>query len=209
MTEVVDSPKERILAHAQERFRHEGFAKISIDDLASSLGMSKKTIYKIFSNKEDIIEQIMNRRMGEIATSIDRIVAGSENFSGKLRGLMTFFGSIVGQVGFPMVQDVQRLLPHLWKKVEEFRAKRIIETFGNLVDQGMREGFIRPDLNKRLFLLAYLNSVQQIMQPAVLAHESFSAREAIQEIIEIFFRGTMTDAGRKQFEQLQQQQSSL
>ncbi len=206
---MTDITKERILAYTQERFRTEGFAKISVDDLATSLGMSKKTIYKVFSGKEDIVEQIVNRKMGEIATNMDRIMAGPESFAGKLHGLMTFLGTLVGQVGFPMMQDVQRLLPHLWKRVEEFRAKKIIATFGGLVDQGMREGLIRPELNKRLFLLAYVNAIQQIMQPPVLAYESFSAREAIQGIIEIFFNGTMTDAGRKQFEQLQQQQSFL
>jgi len=200
-----DILKERIIAAAVERFRHEGFAKVSIDDLASNMMMSKKTFYKVFTSKEDLVEQIVNRILGDVATNLDRIVSSQHSFVAKLNGLLGFLGGLPARVGVPMMTDLQRQLPHIWKRLEDFRAQHIIEIFGKLVDQGMREGYVRPELNKRIFLHAYTASVQHIMQPLLLAHESYSAKEALQGILDLFFKGAMTDVGHREFEKLQRQ----
>jgi hypothetical protein len=47
--------------------------------------------------------------------------------------------------------------------------------------------------------MAYLGAVENIMQPNVLSQESFSARDALQAIVRIFFTGIMTETARKQF----------
>lgn len=200
--------RDRMLIHARDRFRVEGFARVTIDDLVSSLAMSKKTFYTVFESKEDLVHQIMQRRMGEIGVGIERILNSPQNSVVKLNELMEFLGALIHRIGFPFMLDVQRHLPELWKKIEDFRAQKVAGTFGKLVDQGKREGLIRADLNKRVFIAAYYASIQQIMQPAILANESFSAHEAIKEIVEIFFKGAMTDQGRRDMINLQNMLSS-
>lgn len=190
--------KERILAAAFDRFRTDGFARVSIDDIASSLGMSKKTFYKAFTSKDELIEEMVNRVIGDVRSNVERIVSSNESFIAKLSGLLTYLGSLPGRVGLPMLQDLQRHLPHLWKRIEDFRGRRISDVFLRLVEQGIEEGSVRPDLPKRIFLLSYLAAVQQIVQPSVLANESFSAREAIGGILELLFKGALTDRGRKE-----------
>jgi hypothetical protein len=96
-----------------------------------------------------------------------------------------------------MMQDLSRHRPDQWKRIEDFRARRLPDVFLRLLNQGIREGHVRPNLQKRIFLLAYMAAVQHIMQPSVLANESFSAREAITGILELFFQGLLTDRGRK------------
>jgi len=207
MSELV-TVRDRILIHARDRFTAEGFARVTIDDLVSSLGMSKKTFYTVFESKDDLVHQIMQRRMGEIGVNIDRILNSPENSVIKLNELMEFLGKMINRIGFPFMVDVQRHLPELWRKVEDFRARKVAATFGKLVDQGMSEGLIRADLNKRVFITAYYASIQEIMQPAILANESFSAHEAIREIVAIFFQGAMTDQGRRDLINLQNMHSS-
>lgn len=200
--------RDRILLHARDRFRVEGFARVTVDDLVSSLAMSKKTFYTVFESKDDLVHQIMQRRMGEIGVNIDRILNSPQNSVIKLNELMEFLGALISRIGFPFMVDVQRYLPELWKKIEDFRARKVADTFGKLVDQGMREGLIRADLNKRVFITAYYASIQQIMQPAILANESFSAHEALKEIVAIFFQGAMTERGRRDLTNLQNMHSS-
>lgn len=200
--------KERIIENAWDRFRTDGFVRVSVDEIASALAMSKKTFYKVFESKEQLVEHIVERMMGEIATQLDRIARADTSFVNKLGELLGYMATVPSRVGFPLMQDIQRHLPQLWKRVEQFRAERINETFGRLLEQGISENYIRPDLNKRLFLLAYLATVQQVMQPAVLSNESFSARDAAQGIMEIFFAGAFTERGRKEFASLRAHISS-
>ncbi len=198
--------KERIISFAFDRFRTEGFAKVSVDDIAASLVISKKTFYKVFKSKEDLVVQIMNRHLGEVSTTVERIVSGNQSFVAKLGALLSYLGTIPGRVGIALLQDVQRHMPYLWKRIEQFRSERVTSLFGHLIDQGMAEGYIRHDLNKRIFLLSYMAAIQQIVQPSVLANESFSAQEAISSILELFFKGALTDLGRKEFSSAQHHQ---
>ena len=195
--------KERIISEATNKFRTEGFARTSIDDFVGSLAMSKKTFYRVFSSKEDLVEQLANRNMGGVATQIERIATGNEDFVAKLHSLLQFLGTIPIKIGVPFIHDLQKVYPHLWNKIKKFRAERVVTIFGKLVDQGKEEGYIRPEVNKRVFLLCYLASVQAIMQPDVLSNESFSAKEAIQGIMDLYFRGAMTDAAHREFDNMQ------
>lgn len=201
--------KDRIIAAAWEKFRPNGFAKIRIDEITASLTISKKTFYKVFDSKEQLIEQMMNRLMGEVASNVERIVDSDASFVPKLSELLSFMATVPARVGVAMMQDVQRHLPHVWKRIEQFRAERIPQIFSRLLDQGVQEGYVRPDLNKRLFLLAYMAAIQHIVQPNVLVNEPFSARDAIRGIMELFFTGVMTERGRKEFSSVMSEGSSF
>lgn len=204
-----DILKDRIIESAWERFRTDGFAKVSIDEITAALVISKKTFYKVFESKEHLVEQMVHRKMGEIAANIERIVSSDASFVSKLSALLSFMATVPARVGVPMMHDVQRHLPRLWKRIEQFRVERVPQMFSLLLDQGVQEGYIRPEMNKRVFLLAYMAAVQQIMQPTVLANESFSAREAIRGIMELLFVGAMTERGRKEFSSTAVQESSF
>ena len=195
-----DSLKERILAQSRTRFLTEGFARVSVSRLSSELAISKKTFYTVFSSKEDVVREIVRSIQREVRQNLDRILAGNQNFVGKLQAVMVCLADVNSKMSLVFGQDIQRHVPSLWKDMEAFRRTRILETFNKLVEQGVREKMIRPEINTRIFLQAYLAAIERVINPTALAGESFSAREAILGIVNMFFRGVMTgDAGR-QFE---------
>ena len=203
-----DSNKEKIISLATERFLREGFARISVDEIATDLAMSKKTFYKIFSSKEDLINQIVDRIMAEARGRLARIVDSNKNFIEKLNDLMTFLGHQASRFSKAFQQDVQRHAPDIWNRMQEFRRQRIMSHFAHLLEQGVNEGFVRKDLNKQVFLLAYLGAVESIVNPSVLTNESFSAQEALRCIMRIYFQGILTEEARKELDQLQDTQLS-
>lgn len=195
--------KERIIAHARDRFFREGFAKISVDEIVSDLSMSKKTFYQHFESKDDLVVEMMERKFTELNAIMDRILSAETDFVHKLQDFVTYIGGMLGTISKAMFADVQRHLPHLWKRIEQFRRERLTKNISILVQQGRSEGLIRDDVNPRLFLLAYLATIDGIMQANVLMNESFSSREALEGIMNIFFKGILTDAGRIQLNELQ------
>ncbi len=201
--------RERIIAAAFDRFRSEGFARVPVDDLAAHLSISKKTFYKVFTSKDALIENMVDTLLRDVRNNTERIISSDEEFIGKLSALMAYMGSLLTRVGLPMMQDLSRHRPDQWKRIEDFRARRLPDVFLRLLQQGIREGHVRPDLQKRIFLLAYMAAVQHIMQPSVLANESFSAREAITGIVELFFQGVLTDRGRKELARTELHLSTL
>jgi AcrR family transcriptional regulator len=188
------STKERILSYAEERFLKEGML---------DLGMSKKTFYKIFPSKESMLEELVGRVVGDVAGHITALGEGPGNFVEKIDALMTFLGSVYRRLAIPLSNEVYRNLPQVWQRVEEFRENMIRKTFTLLLDQGIREGFLRPDINRTIFLMAYLAAIRAIIRPHVILQHDISIPDAIEQIFRIFFVGILTPEGIHALEKLQ------
>ena len=201
--------KEKIFSACQDRFVREGFASISVDEIATDLAMSKKTFYKHFASKEDLVQQIMERFMGTIRSHVEHTLLSDKSAIEKLSEVFTMIATNASRLAPAFGRDIQRRLPHLWKHIEDFRRQRISDVFTRLNRQGVEEGTMRAEMNERLFLMCILAAIDRIMQPEVLANESFSVGGAIQEIIGIFFKGALTQKGREQFEQFQHTQHHI
>ncbi len=197
-----DIIKEKIMAHCHERFLKEGFAKITVDEIASELGMSKKTFYKFFTGKEDVVHQIMERIMGGVRTNIERIMQSDKSAVEKHSEIIAMLATNTSRLMPAFGQDIKKRMPQFWKRIEDFRRERISDVFNRLITQGVSEGTMRPEMNKRVFLMCVVSAIDGIMQPHILANESFSVSDAIREILSVFFVGALTQQGRIQFEQL-------
>ena len=200
--------KQRILEAVRDRMLSEGFSRLSVDEIAAMFGMSKKTFYKFFPTKEDLINQVADRIMAEGRSRLARIINSDKDFISKIHELMSFLMFQSSRISKVMQHDVERFAPDLWRRIEEFRTGRITDVFSHLVEQGIKEGYVRSDVNKRIFLLVVLGSVRNVVNPAVLAQESFSAREAIDNILTLFFTGILTDQGRAGLESLRKNELS-
>ena len=200
--------KERILAYARERFLHDGLQAVSMDDLAAGLGISKKTLYKFFPSKDDLLRQTAERMMAEARAVLHRITAGDGTFIEKIDAFSVAVGTQLARASRELARDLRRYAPDLWGRIEAFREERIRTNFTLLFRQGVREGLVRPEVSERIFLLAYLAAVNTIINPAVLAEEPFSFREGLHGIISIFFRGILTPEGIRQMSDLEQSRPS-
>jgi AcrR family transcriptional regulator len=195
--------KERILQLALTRFMEAGFARTSVDDLMSELAMSKKTFYKYFPSKEELVRQIATRIMGEVSRTLRSVVDEPVPFVEKLHRLMELLGVQFRRVGKPMLVDLQRHFPSLWEEIERFRRDHIMRNLTAVLDAGRRSGEVRADVDTRIFLLCYIAAIEGVLTPSVLINESFSAEEALRGIMGLFFRGVLTPEARRQLDELQ------
>ena len=114
MAEPIDSMKQRILSAVKERLSRDGFARLSVDELTAGMGMSKKTFYKAFKSKEQMIGEFVDRTMGEIGGGLDRIIANDVGFVEKLNALMAHLGTLSQRIDSLLASDIHRTMPHLW-----------------------------------------------------------------------------------------------
>jgi AcrR family transcriptional regulator len=197
------SPKERILKFVDERISARGVAGISVEEITAALGMSKKTFYRIFPSKEAMLEEIVDRIVGEVGGKIDAIVQSPRTFVEKIHGLTSLLGAVYGKLAIPLSEDLYRSTPSAWARVEEFRHRKIQAVFSALLEQGVAEGFIEPGVNRTIFLLAFPAAVRAVINPRVFVEHPISMVEAVQQMLRIFFAGIMTDGGRAALAELQ------
>jgi len=196
---MIVEEKDRIVESASEKFLSQGISKVTLNEIAADLRMSKKTVYKFFPSKDELLRSIVHMMMGRMERQIDAIVSSSKPFPEKMTELMAFAGKFVGRLSTQFIRDMERFAPALWKEVETFRRERIFSRLEKMFVQAKQEGFFRSDLDHTLFMLIFLHAMQGIMNPTTLSQHSFSAQQAFKGIFKILFEGALTDNARKEF----------
>jgi AcrR family transcriptional regulator len=190
----------RIIDAASDRFMDVGFYKVTMDEIASDLRMSKKTVYKFFPSKETLLKAIVHTFMKKVEGEVQGIVSSDKPIEEKLTTLLTFIGKQLRRFSRPFMTDVQRFAPALWKEVEIFRRERVLSRLQQMFRQAKKEGVFREDLDPDLFFLILTTTIQGIMNPQVLSQQPFSAEEAFKGIFRILYEGAFTQEARNRFQ---------
>jgi len=191
--------QQRILESVQEKVFRLGFSRVTVDEMAEDLGISKKTIYKFFPSKESIMRGILRMTMRHMEKQVIAIVESDKPFEQKFTAFLGLLARLTSRISKQLQRDIQRYMPEMDKEIEEFRREKVFGRLRPMFQQAKEEGFLRADLNDELFMLVFINSIQTIITPSVLANYSFSAQEAFQQLFRILFEGALTDEARAKF----------
>ncbi|MCB0834244.1 MAG: TetR/AcrR family transcriptional regulator [Bacteroidetes bacterium] len=192
--------KMRIMGAAAERFTRFGFSKVTMDELAESLGMSKKTLYQHFTNKQDILSAMVDSAMQKCDVHVGALLKdGQMDFVDKLTKMFSFLATQYASMNPEFIDDMRKHAPEIWKKIDEYRHVRIREQFTELVREGIEKGMFRSDVDQHLVLLVYLTAVEHLINPTALAEIPYTASQVFDAITKVLFEGMLTDAGRAKF----------
>ncbi len=192
--------RKRIIEEAQDLFFRYGFAKVTMDETAEKLGMSKKTLYKHFPSKDDLLEAVTEDHIQCCDAEMHAICrAKGGGPLVKFRRLMDYVASLYGRMSESLVHDLRRSAPGIWKRVEENRKDHIFTEFGALIKEGRQKGIFRKDVDDRLFLLIYFEVAQRILHPETLAGLSYKPSEVFDAVVKVLFEGFLTDKARAEY----------
>jgi AcrR family transcriptional regulator len=192
----------RIIAAARELFLKNGFIRVTSDDISASLGISKATLYKYFSSKEELLRLAMETLMQSILGGVEAVIQDEEmDFVTKLIKLMTYLGGQISRIGTVLAQDMQRSTPEVWREIDRFRREKILKNFKALFSAGIKEGVFKKDINRDLLVLMFVALIQDFINPEMLMQYSYRASDIFETIIKIFFEGILTDKARKKYQE--------
>ncbi len=192
--------KNRILKKANDMFQSFGYSKVSMEEIASELGISKKTLYKHFSNKEHLLKEILSTIKCEVDNFIEGLIADkSMEFIEKLKRFMNFIAKQGARLEGPIVRDLMKNHPEFWRDIDEFRKKKAYTNLSRLIEQGIKSGIFRKDVNTEVVVLAYVSSIHSLINPEVLARLPISADQVFKDLVKILFEGIFTTVGRKKY----------
>ena len=146
--------KEKILTVADKLFRENGLYKTSMDELAALLMISKKTIYKHFPSKENLVKEITKFWMTGSTERVDKIVHSKTDVVSKFVKLLEDYSCDLSKVSDKWVKDFQIHYPDIWKSVEKFREEKIFYYARKLFKQGMKEKYIANNSPVRTRILS-------------------------------------------------------
>ena len=192
--------QEKIIEQIEEKLFKEGFYKTTMDDVASELGMSKKTIYKFFPSKEDLVMAIAKHFMNRMKSKIVPALNTDKNAIEKLAELINILATASEKVSPKRMDEIRKYFPNLWNEIDSFRTKMMFGNITKVIDQGKSEGLF-IDYPTTIIMNILVASIRNIVNPDFILNNNFSIIEAARNAFKIIIGGIVTDKGKKIFNQ--------
>ena len=190
----------RILTRAEEMFLKFGFSKVTMDEIASNSGVSKKTLYTFFLSKEELLRELILNMRCTAQDRIENIFSSNEtDFIEKLRKLMNLLTILYIKFDGPLLEDLHKNVPDLWQQVNEFGEENVVQYIMNLISQGVEKGILRKDIDHRLIAEIFLSAVKRITNYEILAQIPISSEQVFESLIKVIFSGIFTKEGRTRY----------
>ncbi len=187
--------KDRIIEKACELYFQYGVKNTSMDELAASLGISKRTIYKNFKDKEDILKSLILKLRDERNKVFKGFIVE------ELNAIEMFIKVIETQKKMPVsnskfIQDIYKYYPKIAKILQENieQNNKFLQEF---LEKGIAQGYIRNDLNTEVTAFLVEDSTYTYIRASYLEKPPFSFSDLFYTMMINFVRGISTEKGIK------------
>jgi hypothetical protein len=178
-----------------------------MEGIADSIGISKRTLYKYFINKEKLIDTAIQFQLESIEKDILILQSSGKPFLERLIGFFTIVEKAIKPMANKLIADIIKNAPWIWTKIDEFRHTRILIHLESLLAEGTDLGYLRGDLNLKVISPIYIAIIEQIGRPEFIIKQAVGPHELITTVIKVLLGGILSDKGRSLFEGAQKEWS--
>ncbi len=190
--------RQRIVDAARAHFFSHGFRRVTMNDLAAELGISKKTLYVHFPDKMEVLEAVLADKFAGVQAKLEQVTREhAHDFPAALHELLANTQRELDEIKPPFVRDMRQKAPHVFKTVERRRSELIGHFFGKLFVEGQRAGMVRKDIPAKIMIEILLGTVQAIVNPAKVEELGLTPRSAFSAVLDVVLEGVLTRKGKK------------
>jgi TetR/AcrR family transcriptional regulator, cholesterol catabolism regulator len=196
----MDRKEIHILGRADQMYRRYGIKSVTMDDVAHDLGISKKTLYEFFKDKEDLISKVLDQALTLHHERIREIEAKNLNAVEELLEMYRMIHHMFADYNPSMEYDIRKYYPALFSKLREIRRKSIYDfTFANLV-KGKKEGFYRKEINTKIIARLQIFYVENLFDSDLFSLPEIKTLKVFNEFFVFNLQGILSLEGRKVFD---------
>ena len=179
--------RETILEGTIQAFNKKGL-KFTMDDIAALLGISKKTIYTVFQDKNTLVSEMVDYCFDSIKESEQKVLSDTSlDTVGKIRAILGVLPEGYKDIDFRQLYLLKDKYPKIYKKVEQ-RLETGWETTIALIQQGIHEGTVRP-IQIPILKTMLEATLEQFFQRDILAQNHLTYVDALNEVVNILMYG--------------------
>jgi len=189
--------EEKVILGAEELFFKYGIRSVTMDDIAKHLGMSKKTIYQYYKEKDEIVHKLMMAHIKEDECSFSECAEKSANIVEEVFNMMKNIHDIFSKINPQFIYELQKYYPQTWKLFKDFKENFILKMVEQSIEKGIKDGHVRPDVNVKILSRARMENVEMAMNPACFPPDKFKILDVQLTLVEHFLYGICTLKGNK------------
>lgn len=192
--------KEKILDRISDLFMKYGIRSVTMDDIARHLGISKKTLYQHFADKEDLVNKIAEAFLEKNHKKYESIALVAKNSIEELSRISICMKQDFEQMNPSVLFDLQKYHPKAWGLWLSHKAKVITGSVVQNIRKGIEDGFYRPDIHPETMAAARVLLIEGAFDPQVFPRNEFNFVNVQTQLFELFVHGLCTEKGKKLYQ---------
>jgi TetR/AcrR family transcriptional regulator, cholesterol catabolism regulator len=189
--------KERIRLKAHELFMRLGIRSVSMDDIAEQLGMSKKTLYQYFADKDELVDAVLQDEImqgkrdchncsEEAKDAVEELFLTMEQIEEQFRNMNPM-----------IVYDLQKFHHTSFQKFQQYKNEFLYEVIKKNIERGIKEELFRPEINVDVMAKFRLESMMLAFNIELFPLRKYNLAQVTMVIIEHYLYGLSTLKGHK------------
>jgi len=174
---------------------------MTMSDIASHIGISKRTLYEVFKDKEELLEACMGKSFKDTGEEMRKLVSDSENVIDAMMRIYAKHLNDRHKLNKSVVHDLRKYHPRLFQRIEN-KQKEDINIFIPLFEKGIEQGLLRNDINSEILMWLLKAQFRMLMEDDFFPTDKFSIRKFFEAIILNFTRGIATPEGNKLIDEI-------
>lgn len=191
----MDEKHLEIIEKTSQVFMKYGIKSVTMDEIARQLGISKKTIYKYFADKKDLVRTIMETRTHSDKCKCLVIEQEAENAIDALLLISRLVMEHIKEVHPSVFFDLQKYHNDAWQVMQKHRNNYILQLITENIVRGKSEGLYRDNIDPELIARVYNANLIAIFEGDILEGTSYKHSEVYVEFLRFLIRGLTSDRG--------------
>ena len=174
---------------------------MTMSDIANELGISKRTLYEVFRDKEELLESCISVRLSQADKEIKALADDSEDVIDAMMRIYVRHLNEMRSVNKLVLRDLKKYYSHIYRKLES-KQKEGVNSLLPLLNRGVKQGLIRMDINLEIILWLVGSQFKALMDEDYFPTDKYSTNEFIQTIMLNFIRGIATPSGNEKVDMI-------
>lgn len=192
---------DKILIGAAQLFMRIGIKSVSMDDIAREIGISKKTIYKNFKDKKELVKRVIESDITQEMKACHECYDSKENAIQKMINLSRHISHRHRDTNPTVIYDLQKYYPSEWSLMENFRTDFIQNAVLKNIKEGINEGLYRIEINTELTSQMYVTLIQGIISLFTLPDKIYKFKDLHVEMVSYHLHAICTSEGKSYLDQ--------
>jgi TetR/AcrR family transcriptional regulator, cholesterol catabolism regulator len=198
-------PKDRILQKAHELFYRYGVRSVSVDDIVAPLGMSKKTLYQYYVDKEELVGAVFLTVMEQNRTNCLQDVMVADDAIHEIFLAFDRVQEMFATMNPSILFELEKYHPRVFNQFKKFKNEFLYNIIKANLERGIAEGFYRPEIDVDVLTRFRLHSIMLAFNAEVYFADPTKMVHIEQQLLEHFLYGVATAKGIKQIHKYKNQ----
>ena len=186
--------RERILAGFRDLAFDVGFYRATMDDLSARTGISKRTIYRYFRSKDELVDAVVDELISGAEQRVFGAMDSSDHPVDRIVNMVSALSRHLRVLSPVIMGDMQRYYPQVWARIDRFRSEKARKVVEMLIT-GNRQGYFRESVPE-VFITSLQAAIRDVVSPGFILKHNLTVDKTVTALFDIFLYGIVAEEAR-------------